>query len=130
HANGGAVDVQVDVQRGAGLASIHGQVDVADVQHRAPREQGIAVVTVVALHGRAGDGVKAKLRGEKLHLHRRAGLAGTRIDLLQADDVGVDLTQYAGDACGIARAVRTDALVDVVRGDAKALRVRGHRRSE
>ena len=37
HAHGDAVDVEVDVQRGARLAPIDGQIDVPDVQHRAAR---------------------------------------------------------------------------------------------
>ena len=62
----------------------------------------------------------AERRGEVLHLHGLARGAGAGVDLLQADDVGVDLAQHGRDARGIAPAVAADALVDVVGGDAQS----------
>ena len=130
HAHGDAVDVEVDVQRGARLASIDGQIDVPDVQHRAAGQERVAVVTVGAEQGRPGDRVMAQRRREVLHLHGRAGLAGAGVDLLQTDDVGVDLPQHGRDTGRVALAVGADAGMDVVRHDPQPLRWgrRRHRR--
>ena len=119
HADRRAVDVEVDVEHGARLAAVDGQVDVPDVQHPPAGQQRVAVVAVGAQQGRAGDRVQAERGGEVLHLHRLAGLARAGVHLLQADDVGVDLAQDRRDAGRIAPAVAAHAFVDVVRGDAQ-----------
>ena len=121
-----AVDVQVHVDGSPGFAPVDGQVDVADVEQSAPRQQSVSVVAVVALDCRAGDGLQAQGVREVLHLDRVGAGAGAGVDLLQPDDVGVDSAQNLGDPFRIAAPVAPHALVDVVRDDAQPSWGLGH----
>ena len=96
------------------LAPRAGQVEHVVAADREPGEDRVAVRPFRPHVGDAGDAAHAEALGEHLDL--------VAVDLLDADEVGVDLLEDGGDARQIRPPIQPASLVYVVAGDAQ----RGH----
>ena len=113
---GAAVDVEVDTQASAGLAGAEAQVLDRPTQDGQPAQHRVTVRATAVKPRDAHDEPHAQPVGEV----RRLVLAGRALladDLLQADDVGSDLRDDAGDPIEVETPIEAPPAVDVVAAD-------------
>ena len=110
------VDAQMRADRPArlepGQFDRFGRGDLDSAAH----EDGVAVPANAGCPRAQRSGAPAVLL-ERLSRNDRFPEAEAAIDFLQGDDIGADLAQHGEDALGVAAAVDTDSLVDVVAGE-------------
>jgi hypothetical protein len=114
-AHGFAAELEIGVDRAAGLAALHGQVKEFNVQTFKFREQDVPVFAVSSHQKSPRHGLKPATRGQIIHLMRLDPSIGFGVHLLQAGDIGAALLDDLADAAGIAASIEPDAFVNVVR---------------
>src|SRR5690242_7350131 len=96
-----------------------GKTDIveADPLDRLAGEQRVAEISTTGAQADAGRIVMPRRRCEKRPLIDIAGDAMLRVDLLQADNVGIELADNLGDALRIKTSVHAATRMDVVSCD-------------
>ena len=114
HPEDTAAHVETHIDGAPRLAPRHAQVDMDDVLHRQPGQEGVAVVGAGPEHRRprnhGGPGLPRQV------VQDLEPTLGLRLHLLERDHVRTELAEHIADPAGEAAAVTAIAAMDIVAG--------------
>jgi hypothetical protein len=114
HAQNPITDQQIGIDRAPRFAIGDGKVKGTCREHREPGQDSIAEASSAIRGSRSEDHTAANRLRQINPLIGTRSAAWTSVHLLQASNVGINLSQHRNDTIGVATPVDTDAGMNVV----------------